>query len=68
MSDTKTIDQSQSGQRRPYVRLTPEGAVLLLIDHQAGSFRAFEISRPTRCATMPSRSPAPRASSASRSC
>jgi len=36
MSDTKTIDQSQSGRRRAYERLTPETAVLLLIDHQAG--------------------------------
>src|SRR5207245_6356222 len=36
MSDTKTIDQPQSGRRRAYERLTPETAVLLLIDHQAG--------------------------------
>ncbi len=36
MSDTKTIDQSQSGRSRAYERLTPETAVLLLIDHQSG--------------------------------
>ena len=36
MSDTKTIDQSQSGRSRVYERLTPESAVLLLIDHQSG--------------------------------
>src|SRR2546430_3364413 len=36
MSDTKTIDQSQSGRTRAYERLTPETAVLLLIDHQSG--------------------------------
>src|SRR3989442_11772160 len=36
MSDTKTIDQSQSGRTRAYERLTPESAVLLLIDHQSG--------------------------------
>ncbi len=36
MSDTKTIDQSQSGRSRAYQRLTPETAVLLLIDHQSG--------------------------------
>src|SRR3989441_13086952 len=34
MSDTKTIDQSQSGRSRAYERLTPETA-LLLIDHQS---------------------------------
>src|SRR2546427_3589673 len=32
----KTIDQSQSGRSRAYERLTPESAVLLLIDHQSG--------------------------------
>src|SRR3989442_7982157 len=36
MSDTKTIDQSQSGRSRAYQRLTPESAVLVLIDHQSG--------------------------------
>src|SRR5438309_11135127 len=36
MSDTSTIDQPQSGRRRAYQRLTPETAVLLLIDHQSG--------------------------------
>jgi nicotinamidase-related amidase len=36
MSDTKTIDQSQNGRSRAYQRLTPETAVLLLIDHQSG--------------------------------
>jgi nicotinamidase-related amidase len=37
MSNTQqTIDQSQSGRSRAYERLTPESAVLLLIDHQAG--------------------------------
>src|SRR5262249_20043302 len=36
MSDTKPIDQSQSGRSRAYERLTPESAVLLLIDHQSG--------------------------------
>src|SRR5207247_5744172 len=36
MSDTETIDQSQSGRSRAYERLTPGSAVLLLIDHQSG--------------------------------
>ncbi len=36
MSNTQTIDQSQSGRSRAYERLTPESAVLLLIDHQSG--------------------------------
>src|SRR5438128_3583544 len=36
MSDTETIDQSQSGRSRAYKRLTPESAVLVLIDHQSG--------------------------------
>lgn len=36
MSGRKTRDQSQSGRSRAYERLTPESAVLLLIDHQAG--------------------------------
>ena len=36
MSNTQTIDQSQSGRSRAYKRLTPESAVLLLIDHQSG--------------------------------
>ena len=36
MSNTQTIDQSQSGRSRAYKRLTPEGVVLLLIDHQSG--------------------------------
>ncbi|PWU23411.1 MAG: hypothetical protein C5B48_08635 [Candidatus Rokuibacteriota bacterium] len=37
MSTTQqTIDQPQGGQSRAYERLTPESAVLLLIDHQAG--------------------------------
>jgi hypothetical protein len=36
MSNTKTIDQSQNGRSRGYERLTPESAVLLLIDHQSG--------------------------------
>jgi hypothetical protein len=36
MSETNTIDQFPSGRRRAYERLTPETAVLLLIDHQAG--------------------------------
>ena len=36
MSDTNMIDQFPSGRRRAYERLTPETAVLLLIDHQAG--------------------------------
>src|SRR5713226_2255888 len=31
----KTIDQSQSGRSRAYKRLTPESAVLVLIDHQS---------------------------------
>jgi hypothetical protein len=35
-SNTKTIDQHQSGRNRAYERLTPESAVLLLIGHQAG--------------------------------
>src|SRR2546426_5241591 len=36
MSNTETIDQSQSGRNRAYERLTSESAVLLLIDHQSG--------------------------------
>src|SRR2546428_9270822 len=36
MSDTRTMDHSQRGQSRTYNRLTPESAVLLLIDHQSG--------------------------------
>src|SRR5947199_3900321 len=36
MRDTETIDESQSGRSRAYQRLTPETAVLLLIDHQSG--------------------------------
>src|SRR5947209_20368657 len=36
MSDTQPIDPSQSGRSRAYQRLTPESAVLLLIDHQSG--------------------------------
>jgi len=36
MSETNTIDQFPSGRRRAYERLTPETAVLLLVDHQAG--------------------------------
>src|SRR5215470_17067230 len=37
MSNTQqTIDQSQSDRSRAYKRLTPESAVLVLIDHQAG--------------------------------
>ena len=36
MSNAQTIDQSQSGQSPAYKRLTPESAVLVLIDHQAG--------------------------------
>ena len=36
MSDTTTVDRPQSGRRRAYERLTPETAVLLLIDHQSG--------------------------------
>src|SRR4029450_2173818 len=36
MRDTRTIDHFQSGQSRTYNRLTPESAVLLLVDHQSG--------------------------------
>src|SRR2546422_8558943 len=36
MRNTKTIEQSPSGRTRAYERLTPESAVLLLIDHQSG--------------------------------
>src|SRR3989454_7892225 len=36
MSNTRTTDHSQTGQSRPYNRLTPESAVLLLVDHQSG--------------------------------
>ena len=36
MSNPKTKDKSQSGRTRAYERLTPESAVLLLIDHQSG--------------------------------
>ena len=36
MSDTETIDQSQSGRSRAYQRHPPESAVLVLIDHQSG--------------------------------
>jgi len=36
MSNRKPRDQSQNGRGRAYERLTPESAVLLLVDHQAG--------------------------------
>jgi len=36
MKNTKKIDQSQSRRSRSYERLTPESALLMLIDHQAG--------------------------------
>jgi nicotinamidase-related amidase len=36
MSDRETRDHSQSGRSRAYERLTPESAVLLLVDHQSG--------------------------------
>jgi len=36
MSNRKTRDHSQSGRSRGYERLTPERAVLLLVDHQSG--------------------------------
>src|SRR5947199_10503343 len=36
MSHTQPIDQTQRGRSRAYQRLTPESAVLVLIDHQAG--------------------------------
>src|SRR2546426_9476350 len=36
MSKRQTRDQSQSGRSRVYERLTPESAVLLLVDHQSG--------------------------------
>src|SRR3989441_10246670 len=36
MRNTKTIEQSPSGRTRAYERLTPESAVLLLVDHQSG--------------------------------
>lgn len=36
MSNGKTRDQAQSGRSHAYERLTPESAVLLLVDHQAG--------------------------------
>ncbi len=36
MKNTRKIDQSQGGRSRAYERLTPESAVLLLIDHQSG--------------------------------
>ena len=36
MSNTQTIDTAQSGRSRAYKRLTPESAVLVLIDHQSG--------------------------------
>src|SRR3989442_9151999 len=35
MSKRQTRDQSQSGRSRVYERLTPESAVLLLVDHQS---------------------------------
>ena len=36
MRNGKTRDQAQSGRSHAYERLTPESAVLLLVDHQAG--------------------------------
>ncbi len=36
MSNRETRDQSQSARSRAYKRLTPESAVLLLVDHQSG--------------------------------
>src|SRR6059036_239168 len=36
MNNTKTTDQSRSGQGRAHERLMSENAVLLLIDHQSG--------------------------------
>jgi len=36
MQNTKRRDQSQSGRSRAYEPLTPESAVLVLIDHQSG--------------------------------
>src|SRR5438128_8201681 len=36
MSNRKTRNHSQSGRSRGYERLTPERAVLLLVDHQSG--------------------------------
>src|SRR2546425_524955 len=36
MSNRKTRDHTQSGRSRAYEPLTPESAVLLLVDHQSG--------------------------------
>src|SRR5438128_555463 len=36
MSNRKTRDYTQSGRSRAYEPLTPESAVLLLVDHQSG--------------------------------
>lgn len=40
MADTNTAGQPQSDRRR-YERVTPENAVLLLVDHQAGLVSAI---------------------------
>ena len=68
MSKTKTIDQSQSGRRRAYERITPETSVLLLIDHQAGLVSGIRDLAPDEVRhNAVAFAPAPRASSASRS-
>src|SRR4029450_2023941 len=46
MKNTKKIDQPQSGRSRAYERLTPESAVLLLIDHQSGLFSGIRDLEP----------------------
>jgi hypothetical protein len=36
MSSVKTVDKSRNGRNDAHERLTPENAVLLLVDHQSG--------------------------------
>lgn len=68
MTNRKTIDESQSGRSRAYERLTPESAVLLLVDHQSGFVSGIRDLAPDEVRHMSSRSPAPSVSFASRSC
>jgi len=68
MSETNTIDQFPSGRRRAYERLTPETAVLLLIDHQAGLVSGIRDLAPDEVRHNAVAFAAPHASSASRSC
>jgi hypothetical protein len=68
MSNRKTREQSQSGRSRAYERLTPESAVLLLVDHQSGLVSGIRDLAPDEVHRNVVGSPAPRGSSTSRSC